>query len=160
MDEELEAVEGDLDALEDDEQPTVQGSVDSSDSVPFFRNWVFWMSLVAAIPAAFLCGAIVLDSIDHAGGSFNWLMYAASFFTFLGSLGATTLPLLIALGFFMGGKEMAAPVQATLPEGKKDREDGFAEDDDDAFDDESGEFDTDDDIDFADDEDEDDDFDF
>ncbi|MFK7818773.1 MAG: hypothetical protein AB8G99_08635 [Planctomycetaceae bacterium] len=78
-------------------------------SVPFYRNWVFWVSGLAAVPGCFLCIAIVRGMVS-SGGEFNWMMWTTSGLTFFGSAGATVLPLLLALGFFLGGKEVEGPL--------------------------------------------------
>lgn len=107
---------------------------------PFFRNWVWWTSLIAAIPGAALLSSIVLGMKDY-GGEFNWMMWVTAGGTFFGSAAATVLPLLIALGFFMGGEVTTIEEPKAAPPAG---EDSFADSDseimedsdDDVFDDE------------------------
>lgn len=128
---------------------------DPNAKVPFLKNWVFWTSLSAAIPAGFLAVSIVRGAMNN-GGQFNWLMALVAGTTFLCSGFLTVLPLLIGLGFFMGGKDIVVEVPDTDTGGGDSEFDGF---DDDGFDGESSDgdmFDSGDDFDY--DEGEDDDF--
>lgn len=140
---------------DDDEAPAGKPAkpYDPNAPVPFFKNWIWWVSLVAAVPGGIVAASVVLDSIDHAGANFNWLMYALAFMTFFFGAAAAVMPLLLALGFFLGGKEVKAP---DLPAAAESNPASDAGGD---FDDDEGGFDEDDDELFEDDED-DDDFDF
>ena len=110
--------------------------------VPFFKNWAWWTSLIAAIPGAVLAASIVLGMKDY-GGQFNWMMWTVAGLTFFLAAAAAVLPLLLALGFFLGGEEVvtSTPTRAmeddVVPtsEDDEDDEDGydssvFEEDDD------------------------------
>lgn len=115
--------------------------------VPFFKNWIWWTSLLAAVPGAFLAASVVLGMKDF-GGQFNWMMWLISGLTFFLAAGASVLPLLLALGFFLGGKEVkVAATQSSADDDvlsdDDDAEEGFDsadfededdEDDDDPFD--------------------------
>ncbi len=121
-------------------QPAELSAADGS--VPFFRNWVWWVSLIAAVPAGFLGVSMVLSAIDY-GAQWNWVMVIVAALTFICACAALVTPLLLALGFMLGGKPMVGPpmpVQAPASS-----EAVFAEDDeideedsvDDMFDDDT-----------------------
>jgi hypothetical protein len=159
--EEVEEVEGTDHDIEVEDTFSEQPEVAADGDVPFFRNWVFWASGIAAVPGVLLCIAIVRGMLSSAG-EFNWMMWTTSGLTFFGSAGATVLPLLLALGFFMGGKEVEGPLM-TVPEPASshsaDEGDDVEEAVDDLFDDEDdSEIDAFDDDDFEDDMDDFDDF--
>ncbi len=118
--------------------------------VPFFRNWVFWTSLVAAIPGATVAAFIVLGAKDN-GGEFNWMMALVTIVTFLCAAAAAVLPILLALGFFMGDTTIAAALpESSADEEEFESEDAFGEPEDaDAFDGEEDDFDFEDDENFG-----------
>ncbi len=131
-------------------ESTAAPATEAPDSATFFRNWVFWTSLVAAVPGAAVAAFLVLGAKDN-GGQFNWMMATVSIVTFLVSAAAAVLPLLLALGFFMGGQNVAVEASPgnDLEDSEADHdieadedafgEDSFDADEDDAF--EADEFD-------------------
>ncbi len=127
-------------------------AVASDGKVPFFRNWVFYTSLIAAIPGVFLAIMIVQSASSH-GGQFNWLMATCAFLTFIVAAFLAVLPILIALGFFIGGKEIPAAAEPAQPESMSDSFDDDMDDaggdfeDDDEFGESDDMFDGDDDFD-------------
>lgn len=111
---------------------------DPDAKVPFFKNWAWWCSLIAAVPAITLLVALLVAAANHAG-QFNWMMWVVVIPTFFCAFAASVLPILMALGFFLGGKEVTvtdSPQAATQAESSGDDSgmgdvDGFADDDDD-----------------------------
>ena len=123
-------------------EPAELSAADRNGSVSFFKNWVWWVSLIAAVPAGFLAVSMVLTAIDY-GAQWNWVMVIVAALTFICACAALVTPLLLALGFMLGGKPMTGPpmpVQAPASS-----EAVFAEDDeidedesvDDMFDDDT-----------------------
>lgn len=114
---------GDSDPDPDDENveetapaPKPAPTAETNGKLPFFKNWAFFVSLIAAVPAVFLAIAIVSSASEY-GGQFNWLMATFAFFTFIVAAFLTVLPILLALGFFIGGKDIpAAAVPSTSKE--------------------------------------------
>ncbi|MFK7817705.1 MAG: hypothetical protein AB8G99_03215, partial [Planctomycetaceae bacterium] len=65
---------------------------------------------------------------------FNWMMWLTAGITFFCGFAVSVLPILIALGFFLGGKEVA--VNEAAPAAKQPESASSADaDDDDAFED-------------------------
>lgn len=98
-----------------------------SKGVPFLKNWVFWTSLVAAVPAGFLLTYIVLQTGKH-GGNFSLMMYVMAGAAGIVAFFLTGLPFLVGLGLLMGGKEVAAAPTASPDETATDG-DSFSDDD-------------------------------
>ena len=123
-------------------EPAELAAADRDGSAPFFKNWIWWVSLIAAVPAGFLGVSMVLSAINYAP-EWNWVMWIVAALTFFCACAALVTPLLLALGFMLGGKPMTGPpmpVQAPASS-----EAVFAEDDeidedesvDDMFDDDT-----------------------
>lgn len=132
--------------------------------VAFYKNWVVWTSLVAAVPALLFLIFIVQGAMEY-GPQFGWPMATVVGITGLIALFLTALPILLALGKFIPEIDESAPAPQAdgedagedagedgfddeeLAGGDDDGFDDFDDDDDpeDAFDAESGEFEFDDD---------------
>ncbi len=117
---------------------------DPNAPVPFFKNWIWWVSLIAAVPAGFLAVSMVLTAIDF-GAQWNWVMVIVAAMTFICACAALVTPLLLALGFMLGGKEAKVPAAVAAPSAPEedlsesvgdfdDDDGGFEDDDDDMFD--------------------------
>lgn len=131
--EEIEEVEQEEIEVEESLDAAEPRTPQADGKVPFFKNWIWWVSLVAAVPAGVLVTYIVLGAIDF-GGQWNWMMWVVGGITFFCASAALVTPLLLALGFMLGGKEIAgAPAPTSSAASLHD--DGFAEDDDDQSDD-------------------------
>lgn len=93
--EDLETVDEDLETVEEPTRP-------DSGQPPFFRNWVWWCSLIAAVPAGFLVYELFQGAVGLSE-SLN-LMWTATMVVTLGCAAtAITLPVLLALGKMQGG---------------------------------------------------------
>lgn len=110
-----------------------------SKGVPFLKNWVFWTSLVAAVPAGFLLTYIVLQTGKH-GGNFSLMMYVMTGAAGIVAFFLTGLPILVGLGLLMGGKEVAAVSAPAVDEPATDDESLIDDDElgDSGFDDDFG----------------------
>ena len=97
---------------EDDDDAPAPGKAskpyDPNAPVPFFKNWIWWVSLIAAVPAGFLGVSMVLSAINYAP-EWNWVMWIVAGLTFFCACAALVTPLLLALGFMLGGKPMTGP---------------------------------------------------
>ena len=130
----VEEVEDPETEVEDALEPAELSAPDPSGSVPFFKNWIWWVSLIAAVPAGFLVVSMVLSAIEYAP-AWNWVMVIVGAVTFICACAALVTPLLLALGFMLGGKPMTgSPMPVQAPDAD---ETAFAEDDE-FDDDESG----------------------
>ncbi len=142
-----------VDDDEDDDDAPAPGKAskpyDPNAPVPFFKNWIWWVSLIAAVPAGFLAVSMVLTAIDY-GAQWNWVMVIVAALTFICACAALVTPLLLALGFMLGGKEAKVPAavaaksapEEDLSESVGDFDDddgGFEDDDDEMFDDDEEE---------------------
>lgn len=102
--EDLETVEEESPAASETGQP------------PFFRSWVWWCSLITALPAGFVVYELIQGAIGLSE-SLNIMWVVTMGTTFVCAAAAITLPVLLALGKMHGGVliEGAAPAIAQGP---------------------------------------------
>lgn len=102
----IETIEDPIDDLETvEESPVV---ADESGKVPFFRNWIWWCSLVTVPPAAFLLYEILQGAVG-LGEQSNFVWFATMFITGICACAAMSIPLLLGLGKFQGGELVELP---------------------------------------------------
>ena len=128
----------DTDVIEEIHEPTPSDpSVEPESSsepgnLPFYKNWVFWCSLIAAVPGCVLATSIVRGMMSN-GPTFSAMLWVTSGGSFFASFATIALPLLLALGKFQGGQlvEMAVPVAPPRPSTSDDFDDDLDASDED-----------------------------
>ncbi len=103
---EIETIEEPVEDIQEVEEET--SDPPEPGETPFFRSWVWWCSLVAAVPGLVLAFSIVSGMANDAG-TFNWMMWLTSGITFGVSATATVVPVLLALGKLQGGELVEGP---------------------------------------------------
>ena len=75
----------------------------------FYRNWIWWCSLIAAAPGLALVVSVVSGMASN-GPDFSTMMWFTSIGAAFGGASTVVLPLLIGQGKFIGGDIVEGPV--------------------------------------------------